>query len=89
MTVGGSANVLSWFLNPTDLISYTQHIAANQTSNIIYMWDTPKEDKLQSIYQNSCTCMVFLTFFGVFHELDGTTTPYAQTIPFEAAITVT
>ena len=86
---------LSWYLEPTNPVELTQFFAVNQTRNIIYIWSAPKSlpgdggsDSAQKMNLPECTCMVFLTFFGVFHELDGTTTPYAQTIPFEAAITV-
>ena len=81
----------TWYLEPTNQTDYTQFLPVNQTCNILYIWEKPKggTDKARQIYDRGCTCMVFLTFFGVFHEHDGSTTPYAQTIPFEAAITVT
>jgi len=31
-------------------------------------------------------CRVFMAFFGLFHEKDGSTKPYGQTIPFEAVL---
>ena len=88
------SNQLSWYLetNQTDL---TQFLAVNQTRNIIYTYSTPKSlpegggtNSATKMTLPETTCMVFLTFYGVFHEHDGTTTTYAQTIPFEAAITV-
>ena len=87
---------LTWHLEPTNQTTLTQFLAVNQTQNIIYIWSTPKSipeeggtNSATKMTLPECTCMVFLTFFGVFHEHDGTTTTYAQTIPFEAAITVT
>lgn len=83
---------LPWYLEPTNQTDLTQFLPVNQTRNIIYIWADPKEasgdNRPQKMTLPECTCMVFLTFFGVFHEHDGTTTTYAQTIPFEAAITV-
>jgi hypothetical protein len=86
------SNELPWYLEPTNQTDLTQFLPVNQTRNIIYIWSVPKEEganSAQKMNLPACTCMVFLTFFGFFHEHDGTTTPYAQTIPFEAAITVT
>jgi len=86
------SNELPWYLEPTNQSDLTQFLPVNQTRNIIYIWSVPKQEgnnSAQKMTLPECTCMVFLTFFGFFHEHDGTTTPYAQTIPFEAAITVT
>jgi hypothetical protein len=86
------SNELPWYLEPTNQTSLTQFLPVNKTRNILYIWADPKEasgdSRPQKMTLPECTCMVFLTFFGVFHEHDGTTTTYAQTIPFEAAITV-
>ena len=86
------SNQLPWYLEPTNQTSLTQFLPVNQTQNILYIWANPKEasgtNRPQKMNLPECTCMVFLTFFGVFHEHDGTTTTYGQTIPFEAAITV-
>ena len=86
------SNQLPWYLEPTNQTDLTQFLPVNETQNILYIWADPKEasgtNRPQKMTLPECTCMVFLTFFGVFHEHDGTTTTYAQTIPFEAAITV-
>jgi len=89
------SSTLSWYLEPTNQADYTQFLASNQTNNILYIWTAPKafpeegsQNSAQKMNLPECRCMVFLTFYGVFHEHDGSTTPYAQTIPFEAAITV-
>jgi len=89
------SNQLSWYIEPTNQKNLTQFLAVNQTQNIIYTWSAPKTlpeeggtDSAQKVTLPETRCMVFLTFFGWFHEHDGTTTTYAQTIPFEAAITV-
>lgn len=83
-------NVKSWYIEPTDQINKEHFLEINQTEIITYIWDGPFSDDSQSVgppFKDS-TCMVFLTFFGFFHENDGIETPYAQTIPFEASITV-
>lgn len=80
-----------WYLEPTNAGDYTQFLPVNETRHIVYVWSTPKGpsgNSAQKLTYPETTCMVFLTFYGVFHEQDGKTTPYAQTIPFEAAITV-
>jgi len=89
------SNQLTWYLEPTNQTSLTQFLPVNQTRNIIYTYSVPKRfpeeggtDSTRKMTLPECRCMVFLTFYGVFHEHDGTTTTYAQTIPFEAAITV-
>jgi len=74
-------NRRAWYL---ELPSFTKLIMPNETVNLIYIWDKPMSTRSQDIYNTICRCKVFLTFFGLFHELDGTTKPYAQTIPFEA-----
>jgi PKD repeat protein len=83
------SNRRAWYLEPPQE-SLTQFIAVNETVNLIYIWDTPKmvHTSPQSIYTTRCRNKVFLTFFGIFHEHDGTTKPYGQTIPFEAVLCV-
>ncbi len=82
------STTLSWYLEPTDHITSKQFLQINQTQSITFIWDNPVSGAAQKMNLPETTCMVFLTFFGVFHEADGTETPYAQTIPFEAAVTV-
>lgn len=79
---------LSWYLEPTNEIMSTQFLEINQTVSVIFKWTTPLSGDAQKLSFPECTCMVFITFFGVFEEADGTETPYAQTIPFEASVTV-
>ena len=93
--VDSPSNELSWYLEPTNQADYTQFLPSNQTMDILYIWSTPKalpeeggQNSAAKMTLPECRCMVFLTFYGLFHEHDGTTTTYAQTIPFEAAITV-
>jgi urease beta subunit len=81
-----------WYLEPTNPGEFTQFLPVNETRHMVYIWSTPKMpggNIAQKLTYPETTCMVFLTFYGIFHEHDGSTTPYAQTIPFEAAITVT
>jgi len=89
------SNELSWYLEPVNQTNYTQFLPSNETRDIIYIWSNPKtfpeeggQNSATKMTLPECRCMVFLTFYGIFHEHDGTTTTYAQTIPFEAAITV-
>jgi len=83
------STTLSWYLNSTDQTTGKQFLQVNQTQSVTYIWNGPLSGAAQKMNLPECTCSVFLTFFGVFHEADGTETPYAQTIPFEAAVTVT
>jgi len=85
------SNDQTWYLEPKNQTTNTQTLVTGQLDHIVYKWDKPKWEggfKAQQIYAVPTRCLVFLTFYGVFHEHDGTTTVYAQTIPFEAAITV-
>jgi PKD repeat protein len=81
------SNRRAWYLEPRQE-PFTQFIAVNETVNLIYIWDKPKSisTKVQDVYTTVCRNKVFLTFFGIFHEHDGTTKPYGQTIPFEAVL---
>jgi PKD repeat protein len=81
------SNRRAWYLEPIDGTT-TQFIAVNETANLIYLWKTPKtvQQNPRSVYTTTCRNRVFLTFFGTFHELDNSTKPYGQTIPFEAVI---
>jgi PKD repeat protein len=81
------SNRRAWYLEPIDGTK-TQFIAVNETANLIYIWKTPKtvQQDPRSVYTTVCRNRVFLTFFGTFHELDFSTKPYGQTIPFEAVI---
>ena len=79
-----------WYLEPPPA-SFTKLIMPNETVHLIYIWEKPKNvstNFAQSIYSTQCRNKVFLTFFGFFHEHDGTTKPYGQTIPFEAVLCV-
>jgi len=79
-----------WYLEPPPA-SFTKLIMPNETVHLIYIWNKPKSvstNFAQSIYSTACRNKVFLTFFGFFHEHDGTTKPYGQTIPFEAVLCV-
>lgn len=79
---------LPWFIEPPDGLD-TLFIPSNSTAHLIYIWDRPRMTqgvKNQSVYNQNDRSKVFLTFFGIFHEHDGTTKPYGQTIPFEAVL---
>ena len=81
------SNRRAWYIEPP-VETFTQFIAVNETVNIIYIWTDPKSvsTRTQDIYNTVCRNKVFLTFIGFFHEHDGTTKPYGQTIPFEAVL---
>ena len=77
-----------WFIEPPGG-SDTLFIGSNSTVELIYIWDRPRNTQgvtTQSVYNQNDRSKVFLTFFGIFHEHDGTTKPYGQTIPFEAVL---
>ena len=84
----------TWFLDPTNPESLTQRLTAGEDAELVFIWSAPKNfpesglpNSPSTFYNAKCTCSIFLTFYGVFHELDGETlTPYAQTIPFEAVV---
>ena len=83
----------TWFLEPTTPSTLTQELPAEQDSEMIFIWSTPKNfvytglsNTPSTFYNAECTCSVFLTLYGVYHEQDGTLTPYSQTIPFEALV---
>jgi len=78
----------TWYLDTPN--KQNQTLVPGQVDHIVYKWVFPYEPgvKAQNIYSVSTRCLVFLTFYGAFHEPDLSTTVYAQTIPFEAAITV-
>jgi len=84
------SNRRAWYFEPPQGM-LTQRIRVNETTYLIYIWTTPKMKgnlKPRDIYTAVCRNKVFLTFFGIFHEKDGTTKPYGQTIPFEAVLCV-
>lgn len=81
----GSTNVLTWFID-----SQNQELPLNTAADIFFVWKDPDQphqtNNMEKIYQQSkLNCMIFLTFFGYYHDADNT--PYAQTIPFEATST--
>jgi hypothetical protein len=82
------STVTSWYFESTNPVTRTQLLQVNQTESVTFIWTTPFSQSPQRVNLPECTCMVFLTFFGVFHEVDGTDIPYAQTIPFEASVTI-
>jgi hypothetical protein len=79
---------LPWFIEPPNYMD-TLLIQANTTTSLIYIWDRPRNTQgasTVSVYNQNRRCKVFLTFFGIFQESDGSTKPYGQTIPFEAVL---
>jgi len=79
----GSSDYRSWFLwNETS--PSTVQLPINETVTMFFVRASPESSGLVKIYSNNQICMVFLTFYGVYEN----GRPYAQTIPFEAAITI-
>jgi hypothetical protein len=79
---------LPWFIEPPNGQD-TLFIQSNTSVHLIYIWDRPRLTqgvKNQSVYNQNDRSKVFLTFFGIFHEHDGSTKSYGQTIPFEAVL---
>ncbi len=90
VTASGPSSQLPWYIE-IDTIKHfdgstgpTIHAHENFTS-IVYKYGTPLAGS-QKVFASSATSKVFLTFFGIFHETDGRTKPYGQTIPFEAVV---
>jgi hypothetical protein len=79
----GSTDYRSWFLWTSDESNLVD-LPIEQTVDVFFVRSAPGSDGHVKIYSNEQICMVFLTFYGLYSD-DG---PYAQTIPFEAAITV-
>jgi hypothetical protein len=65
-------------------------IPSNTTANLIYIWDGPSDDNFPNPFNPPSKkpeeCRIFMGFHGLFHEKDGSTKPYGQTIPFEAVL---
>jgi hypothetical protein len=78
----------SWFLysEPTSQ-PQTTTLLKDTPVTVLFVWSNPTQQNYLGIYSQSCVCMAFLTFFGHYDDINNS--PYAQTIPFEAAITVT
>ena len=82
---------LPWYIDPT----LGQTIFKPSIFNFVYYtWSKPFSKpgaSRQAVtgMTESTTCINFLTFYGSFLEANGTYTPFGQTIPFEASITVT
>ena len=74
-----------WFIEPPNGQD-TQFIPANTTVSIIYIWNDPEGDSTSSLFNQNGEYRVFMSFFGIFHEKDGFTKSYGQTIPFEAVL---
>ena len=81
--------VQNWYVDPN-------HQAGNITLLpgfyyfIYYTWSKPFSESGSSYQEINFNpwdpCLNFLTFTGVFEELDGSTSPFGQTIPFEAVL---
>jgi hypothetical protein len=85
------SNDLTWYMEPISQ-PLTQTLVVNQTDTLLFKWTVPKDPEemgsVTSLTIPEATCMGFITLYGLFHEHDGSTTPYAQTIPFEAVIII-
>ncbi len=81
-----SSDLRSWYLY-SDPPSKPQSLLlrVDVPTEVIFVWKAAGSTGYKSIYEQPTVAMVFLTFYGAFE--DGA--PYAQTVPFEAAITIT
>lgn len=80
--------IVSWFVNP-EIGSLT--FMPGQYYFVYYTWTAPYSASSNKVQRpNALTvgipCINFLTFTGSFMELNGTSTPFGQTIPFEAVL---
>ena len=86
--LGQQNQVLNWYINP-ELGSLT--LEPGMYYFVYYTWSKPFSDpghQNQAItnLNPGTPCLNFLTFTGFFEELDGTLSPFGQTIPFEAIL---
>lgn len=86
VTAYGSRSQLPWYL--LEVVhedgSVNNRIAAHETDvKIFYKYGTPQSGTQKITFPSDTVCNVFLTFYGVFHEVEGTS-PYGQTIPFQS-----
>ena len=79
--------VLNWYVNPEQT---TMKFEPGGLYSVDYTWSSPyssSDNRITDISFNSETpCLNFLTFAGEFIELDNSTSPFGQTIPFEAVL---
>lgn len=84
---GQSNWVLNWYVDPE---STHMTFKPGFYYSVYYKWSSPyssSDDRITDISLNPETpCLNFLTFAGSFEELDGTVTPFGQSIPFEAVL---
>ena len=56
------AVLLEWYLNASSTLTLTP----NQSQTLIFMWKTPTSNDVNSIFSASCSCRVFMAFFGTY-----------------------
>ena len=81
---------LAWYIDPTKSATLLKPGVYNY---IYYTWNKPYSHPGASKHgitgmTESTTCINFLTFFGTFIDVNGTT-PFGQTVPFEAVLVTT
>jgi hypothetical protein len=81
--------VKNWYVDP-DYDTYQIQLDPGYYYFVEYKWDRPYSRgsaKPQEVFANTgYPCLNFLTFTGFFEEFDGSTSPFGQTIPFEAVL---
>ncbi len=79
--------VLNWYVDPENT---KMTFEPGRYYSVYYKWSSPfssSDNRITDISFNSDTpCLNFLTFTGSFKELDGSISPFGQTIPFEAVL---
>jgi hypothetical protein len=84
---GQSNWVLNWYVDPE---TTQMTFVPGRYYSVYYKWSSPyssSDNRITDISLNPETpCLNFLTFTGSFEGLDGSTTAFGQTIPFEAVL---
>ena len=80
-----SSDLRSWYLySQPENQPQSLTLLVDKPTEVIFVWRASGTSGYKSIYEQPTVAMVFLTFYGAFDNGQ----PYAQTVPFEAAITV-
>lgn len=79
----------TWYIEPSNKVEKTQLLIPRQVEYLVFKWSTISDSQAQQLYNISpARYLVFITLYGYYDNEDGTTTPYSQTIPLDAALIV-
>jgi len=80
---------LTWYIDPSNKVEKTQLLIPRQVKYLVFKWSTISDSQAQQLYNISpARYLLFITLYGYFDNEDGTTSPYSQTIPLDAALIV-